>query len=86
MKFQLKVRDGVSEVDLKEILSQTASPLKRVHQLSPDHPIVEMRNLYSFEVPDTVDEKALLRRLKREQAIEFVEPQVTRKLIKPIRR
>ena len=87
MKFQLKVRDGVSDVDLREILAQASTPrVDRVHQLAPDHPVEEMRNLYSFEVPDSVDEKALMRRLMLEKAVEFVEPEVTRKLVKPIRR
>ncbi|MEN1929465.1 hypothetical protein WCE37_10785 [Luteimonas sp. MJ250] len=87
MKFQLKVRDGVSDVDLREILAEACTPrIKRFHQLAPDHPVEEMRNLYSFEAPDSVDDKALLRRLMREQAIEFIEPEVTRKLVRPIRR
>ena len=86
MKLQLKVREGVSEGELREILSKAdGSRASHVHQLSPNHPVEEMRSLYSVEVPDSVDGSFLLKRLKRERAFEFVELQVTRKLIKPIR-
>lgn len=86
MKFQLKVRDGVSADELREILAEAATPrVQRFRQLAPEHPVQEMRNLYSFEVPDPVDGKALLQRLALEQGIEFIESPATRKLVKPIR-
>ncbi|MEK6274333.1 MAG: hypothetical protein AABM30_03255 [Actinomycetota bacterium] len=82
MKYQIKFHENARNTDRQAVLEEVARRRGRVEPLFPDESDVELASLFVANVPAQSND-AVLAILGDSPAVEFVEPEVRRKLIQP---
>jgi hypothetical protein len=84
VKVQFKFRDDAADADRDAVLEAVESRDGTVEPLFPDPPDGGLASLFVADVPDGAAAETL-ELLERSPAVEFAEPEVERRLIRPVR-
>jgi hypothetical protein len=85
VKVQFKFNQKASGAERKQVLDQVQDGEAQVEPLFPDEHDPELSSIFVADLPEEYDDFArrVLALLEESPAVEFAEPEVERKLIRP---